>query len=156
MADYPSVVNSSKKLLTAKYQVKHMIETTCPHTVKAHYRCLDKDKLAMDQQGIVRQSPLNMVKKKDGKWQPYGDYRQLNLATKPVLYLPLHIKDLSIKLEGMKVFSNIDLRKGYWQVLLAAADVPKMTMITPFGLWDEAEDVFWAEECGPDLLKVHG
>ena len=83
MADYPSKVNSSKKLPKAKHQVKHVIETTClHHPVKAHYRRLDKDKLAaakdeflaMEQQGIVRQSksswasPFHMVKKKDGMW----------------------------------------------------------------------------------------
>ena len=37
MADYPSLVNSSKKLPNAKHQVKHVIETTCSHPVKAHY-----------------------------------------------------------------------------------------------------------------------
>ena len=64
VADYPSVVSSSKKLPKAKHQVKHVIETMCPHPVKAHYRRLDKDKLAaaeaeflaMEQQGIVRRS----------------------------------------------------------------------------------------------------
>ena len=40
MADYPSVVNAGKKLP----KVKHVIETTCPHPVKPHYRRLDKDK----------------------------------------------------------------------------------------------------------------
>ena len=85
MADYPSIVNASKKLPKAKYQVKHVIETKCPHPVKAHYRRLDKDKLAapeaeflaMEQQGIVRHSksswasPLNMaVRKKDGTSRP--------------------------------------------------------------------------------------
>ena len=99
MADYPSVFNSSKKLPKAKHQVKHVIETTCSHLVKAHYRHRDKDKLAatdaefltMEQQGIVRHSksswasPLHMVRKKDDTWRPYGDYRQLNLANKPGL-----------------------------------------------------------------------
>ena len=46
MADYPSVVNAIKKLPKAMHQVKHVIETTCPHLVKAHYRHLDKDKLS--------------------------------------------------------------------------------------------------------------
>ena len=46
MVDYPSMVNSSKKLPKAKHQVKHVIETTLPHPVKAHYQRLDKDKLA--------------------------------------------------------------------------------------------------------------
>ena len=82
MADYPSMVNSSKKLPKDKHQVKNVIETSCSHPVKAHYRHLDKDKLAaakaeflaMVQQGIVRHSksswasPLHMVRKKDGTW----------------------------------------------------------------------------------------
>ena len=60
--------------------MKHVIETRCPHPVKAHYRWLDEYKLAateaeflaMEQQGIVRcsnsswASPLHMVRKKDG------------------------------------------------------------------------------------------
>ena len=94
----------------------------------------------MEQQGIVRHSksswayPLHRVRKKDGTWRPCGDYRQLNLVTKPDLYPPPHIEDLSTKLEGMKVFSTIHLRKGYWQIPVAAKDVQKTAVITPFGL----------------------
>ena len=59
MTDYPSMVNGSKKLPKAKYQVKHVMETTCPHPVTDHYHRPDKDKLAatkaeflaMEQQG---------------------------------------------------------------------------------------------------------
>ena len=150
MVDYPSMVNSSKKLPKAKHWVKDVIETTCQHPVRAHYRRLDKNKLAvakaeflaMEQQGIVRclksswASPLHMVKKKDGTWRPCGNYKQLNLATKPDLYLPPHIEDLSTKLKGMKVFSTVDLRKGYWQIPVAATDVPKTAVITSFELWE--------------------
>ena len=109
MADYPSVVNSNKNLPKARHQVKHIIETMCSHPVKAHYHRLDKDNLAapeaefltMEQQGIVRRSksswasPLHMVRKKDDTWRPCGVYRQLILATKPDLYPPPHIEDLS-------------------------------------------------------------
>ena len=82
MAEYPSLVNDSKKLPKAKHQVKYFIhiETTCPHPVKAYYCRLDKDELvaakaeflAMEQQDMVRHSksswasPLHMVRKKDG------------------------------------------------------------------------------------------
>ena len=80
MADYPSVANSSKKLPKSKHQVKHIIETTCSHPVKAHYRRLDKDKLAaaeaelraMEKQGIVRPKKKKK-KKKMGLSPPHGE-----------------------------------------------------------------------------------
>ena len=167
MAEYPSVVNAGKKLPKAKHQVKHVITTTCPHPVKAHYRRLDKDKLAaaeaeflaMEQQGIVRRSksnwasPLHMVRKKDGTWRPCGDYRQLNLATKPDLYPPPHMEDLSTKLEGMKHFTTIDLRKGYWQIPVAAKDVEKTAVITPFGLWEFLRMPFGLKNAGQTFQR---
>ena len=77
MADYPSMVNSSKWLPKAKHHMEHIIETKCTHPVQAHYRRLDKDKLeaakaefmAIGQQGIVMlskstwSSPLYMVRR---------------------------------------------------------------------------------------------
>ena len=78
-----------------------------------------------------------------------GDYRQLNLATKPDLY-PRHIEDLSTKLEGMKMFSTIDLRKGYWLVPVRASEVPKtaVIVITPFGLWEFLRMPFGLKNAG--------
>ncbi len=49
---------------------------------------------------------------------------------------PLHsILDLSNKLHGCKFFSCIDLVKGYHQILMAAQDVTKTVIITPFSLF---------------------
>jgi len=166
MADYPGVVNSSKRLPVPHHQVEHVIETTCGHPVQARYRRLDPDKLAaakaefqsMEQQGIIRRSksnwssPLHMVKKKDGTWQPCGDYRQLNLATKPDLYPPPHIEDLSNKLAGMKIFSTIDLRKGYWRGPVTAEDGRHNTF-WPMGV---SEDALWPQERRPDLPADDG
>ena len=44
---------------------------------------------------------------------------------------PPQLEDLSKKLKGMKVFFTINLRKGYRQVPVAAADVPRTAIITP-------------------------
>ena len=60
MADYPSVVNSSKKLPKARHQVKHVIETTGLHPVKAHYRRLDKDKYS---------SPYKVLERGNKSWK---------------------------------------------------------------------------------------
>jgi cytoskeleton-associated protein 5 len=47
-----------------------------------------------------------------------------------------NIQDLSSRLHGCTIFSKLDLRKGYYQIPMAAADVPKTAVITPFGLFE--------------------
>jgi hypothetical protein len=44
--------------------------------------------------------------------------------------------DLSNGLHGCNIFSKIDLVKGYHQIPVAAADIPKMAIIRPFGLFE--------------------
>jgi hypothetical protein len=46
------------------------------------------------------------------------------------------MQDLSNSLFGCKVFSKIDLVKGYHQIPVAPANVPKTAIITPFGLFE--------------------
>ena len=96
----------------------------------------------MESQGIICRSksswssPLHMVEKSDGSWRPCDDYRRLNLVTKRDMYPPPHMEDLSAQLASKKVFSKLDLRKGYYQVPVAPQDVPKTAVITPFGLYE--------------------
>ena len=47
-----------------------------------------------------------------------------------------NMQDLNSRLAGCKVFSKLDLVTGYHQVPVAAADVPKTAVITPFGLFE--------------------
>jgi hypothetical protein len=112
---------------------------------KAHR--LDPDKLRkaeaefreLEAAGIIRRSdspwssPLHMVRKKDGSWRPCGYYRRLNLATTHDRYPLPSILDLSNKLHGCKFFSCIV--KGYHQIPMAAQDIAKTAIITPFGLF---------------------
>jgi hypothetical protein len=44
--------------------------------------------------------------------------------------------DLSARLDGCTVFTKLDLQKGYYQVPVAAADIHKKAVITPFGLFE--------------------
>jgi hypothetical protein len=55
-----------------------------------------------------------MVPKKYGSWRLWGDFRRLNLATEADVYPLLNMLNFSARLSGCKVFSKIDLRKGYW------------------------------------------
>src|SRR5450830_485225 len=77
-----------------------------------------------------------MLAKTDGTWQPCGDYRRLNTATVDDRYPLPSLLDFSAKLSGCKFFSCIDLVKGYHQVSMAEADIPKTAIITPFGLFE--------------------
>ncbi len=65
-----------------------------------------------------------------------GDYRCLNLVTTLDKYPLPNMQDLSNSLHGCTVFSKIDLVKGYHQIPVAAEDIPKTAIITPFGLFE--------------------
>lgn len=150
LASFPQVVNrvgiAPPKAL---HGVEHHIETT-GRPVFAKARRLDPARLRiakeefskMEAAGIIRRSdspwasPLHMVPKKDGGWRPCGDYRRLNIATVHDRYPLPNIHDSSHRLHGCKVFSKIDLVKGYFQVPVAKADIPKTAIITPFGLFE--------------------
>ena len=96
----------------------------------------------MEQLGIVRRSdspwasPLHVVPKADGTWRPCGDYRRLNTVTTDDRYPLPHIQDFNGRLSGMSIFSVVDLVKGFHQIPMAAEDIPKTAIITPFGLFE--------------------
>ena len=46
------------------------------------------------------------------------------------------MEDLSARLSGKKVFSKLDLRKGYYQVPVSPKDIEKTAVSTPFGLYE--------------------
>jgi hypothetical protein len=46
------------------------------------------------------------------------------------------MQDLSNGLHGSSVFSKIGLVKGYHRIAVAAADIPKRAIITPFSLFE--------------------
>ena len=96
----------------------------------------------MMKMGVIREpnsphaSPVVVVKKKDGSNRVCVDYRKLNKLTvcdpEP---MPTAV-DLFQKLNGGKFFSKIDLSKGYWQVTIPEADIPKTAFVTPDGSYE--------------------
>lgn len=67
-------------------------------------------------------APVLFVKKKDGSLRLCIDYRELNKVTIKNKY-PLHrIDDLFDQLQDAQVFSKIDLRSGYHQLIVRAED----------------------------------
>ena len=80
-------------------------------------------------------SPLHIVTKKDGSLRPCGDYQRLNMVTEPDHYPLPNIADVTTYLHGAKIFSKLDLLKGYYQVPMHPDDIPKTAITTPFSTY---------------------
>ncbi|GJY40733.1 putative reverse transcriptase domain-containing protein [Tanacetum coccineum] len=100
--------------------------------------------------GFIRPStspwgaPILFVKKKDGSFRMCIDYQELNKLTIKNRYPLPRIDDLFDQLQGLSVYSKIDLRFGYHQLRVRDEDIPKTAFRTryrhyefqvmPFGL----------------------
>ena len=126
----------------------HYIETRGP-PVHAKARPLPPDKLkavkaefaTLLKAGIIEpskspwSSPLHVVTKSDGTLRPCGDYRQLNARTIPDAYSVPHLHSFNTLLHGTAIYTTLDIKKAFHHIPIAAEDIPKTAIITPFGLY---------------------
>ena len=80
--------------------------------------------------------PVVIVDKKDGSKRFCVDFRKLNQVTKANSYpLPL-IDDILALLGKAKYFTSLDLKSGYWQVLMEEVDKEKTAFACHPGLFE--------------------
>ncbi|GKD74411.1 putative reverse transcriptase domain-containing protein, partial [Tanacetum coccineum] len=73
------------------------------------------------------------MKKKDGSFRMCIDYRKLNKLTIKNRYPLSRIEDLFDQLQGLSMYSKIDLRSGYHQLHIKEEDIPITAFRTKYG-----------------------
>ena len=164
---YPQICTPSFTLKQPQHGVEHHIPTSGT-PVQSRARRLDPEKLAVAKAELDKlvelgiayrgksewSSPLLVTTKPNGGWRVCGDYRRLNNMTTDDRYPVRSIADFTAELHGKKIFSKIDLMKGYHQIPVAQGDVPKTAVITPFGLYIFPRTPFGLKNAGQDFQRL--
>ena len=81
-------------------------------------------------------SPLHFVLKPDNTLRTVGDYRGLNQATELDNFPLPNVREHVNHLAGSSIFSKIDLKKAFHQILIDKRDRKFTCVTTPWGLFN--------------------
>jgi len=107
---------SRKQDAIIKEKMKEMLEEDVIEKAKSEYA-----------------APVVLARKKDRSWRFCVDYRKLNSVTRRDPYPLPRIDEILDRLGNARVFSKVDVRNGYWHVLVAEEDRHKTAFITKQG-----------------------
>ena len=106
---------------------------------------LEKIKAFIDENlknGVISEStspwsfPLVLAQKPNGGTRVCVDYRALNQITKKDAHPLPRIDESLLRFFGMHWFTNIDLRSGYWQIILSLLSREKTAFSTRYGHYE--------------------
>ena len=98
-------------------------------------------------------SPLHIVTKKDGTLCPAVTTGAWTCWRSLTITLP-NIADVTTYLHGAKIFSKLDILKGYYQVPKNPADIPKTTITMPFGAYTFNYSCFGLRNAGATFQRI--
>lgn len=126
-------------------RIEHKIRLKTDQPIKQRYRprnpamqaIINAEVEKMEQESVIEpsqsawNSPVFVVRKKDGGHRFCIDFRRLNAVTEKDAYPLPHIAATLDKLRGAKYLSTLDLKNGYWQVPLAPDSRPATAFTVP-------------------------
>ena len=114
-----------------------------PHRLSAEETQVQREEvLKMLEAGVIVPSnsawasPVVLVNKKDGSKRFCVDYRALNGVTQKDLYPLPRTEEVLDELGKAQWFSKLDLKSGYWQIVVEPSDRSKTAFITRDGLYE--------------------
>ena len=129
--------------------VEHKIETTNSEPVRvrpyglpyATRNIIQEEIDSMLESGVIEESdspynsPVVIVKKKDGSNRFCIDFRRLNSITKFDSEPMGNPDDIMAKINKDRYFTKIDLSKGYWQIMVAKESRQMTSFVVPSGCY---------------------
>ena len=101
-------------------------------------------------------SSIVLVKKQDGAYRFFCDFRKLNSITVFDAEPERYPEELFVKMAGSKYFTKIDLSKGYWQVKMksSTSSKPLTAFVTSEGLFVFNKMPFWFVNSGATFCRM--
>ena len=149
--EYQHLFGLSDLELGATSQVKHEIKLSDPKPFKDRYWCIPRkqfEEVRAHLQDMLRVvaihkstspwvSPVVLVQKKDGSLWFCIDLRKLNNRTIKDAYSLPRIEESLDCLNGAKIFTSLDLKAGYWRVLMSEDSIPYTAFtVGPLGFYE--------------------
>jgi hypothetical protein len=101
-------------------------------------------------------SPVVLVKKKDGTIRFCIDFRRLNAVTKFDTHPMGDIEATISQMKDDRYFTKIDLAKGYWQIPVAEESRPMTSFVTPGGSYQFLKMPFGLVNSGATFNRMMG
>ena len=118
-----NMVEHDIELIPGSMPIRQKRRPVPPHYMKEFETSIRQ----MEDAGLIESSsspwssPIHIVRKDGGGIRITQDYKKLNAITVKDAYPLPNINNMLIRLSNARIFSKIDLTRGYWQIGLSAS-----------------------------------